>query len=89
MKFSGHVFSFFLPDQVALVYWSDGAEVGFTLDQYKKQQDVVQAIRTIEFQGGKTNTAQALRLLRTQVFQVNIGGGQLGQINLVELISGH
>ncbi len=65
------------------MYWSDGAEVGFTLDQYKKQQDVVQAIRTIEFQGGKTNTAQALRLLRTQVFQVNIGGGQLGPINHV------
>ncbi len=60
------------------MYWSDGAEVGFTLDQFDKQQDVVQAVKTIEFQGGKTNTADALRLLRTRVFQVSHERGILG-----------
>lgn len=56
--------------QVGLVSWSDGAQVAFHLNQYRKRQDVVQAIRTTRFVGGKTNTAEALRLLRTEIFQV-------------------
>ncbi len=53
---------------VAMMYWSDNAEVNFNLNDYHSKQDVIQAIRGTPFIGGRTHTADALRKLREIIF---------------------
>jgi collagen type VI alpha len=54
--------------QVGAVKWSDEGEIQFHLNQYKSQQDVIQALRHIQFVGGRTHTSAALRLMKDDMF---------------------
>ena len=53
---------------VAVVKFSDFAELEFRLDRYFTQNDAVNAIRRMGYVGAGTNTQSGLRLLRERVF---------------------
>jgi len=56
--------------RVGLIYYSDNATLGFALNQYTNQQDVIEAVMLTPYVGGRTDNAAALRLLRRTVLQV-------------------
>ncbi|ELT92983.1 hypothetical protein CAPTEDRAFT_220507 [Capitella teleta] len=58
------------PDRtrVGVVTYGDNANVRFNLNTYPDKQDVMQAIDGITYSRGRTNTADALRVARTQMF---------------------
>lgn len=53
---------------MSLVQFSDNAAVRFNLNQYRRREDVLQNVQMMPYTRGRTNTAAALQLLRTQVF---------------------
>jgi len=59
--------------QVGLIYFSDDAFVGFTLNKFSTRQDIINAVRTIPYIGGRTNTASAFRLARRTLFDPTNG----------------
>jgi len=54
--------------RVGVIKYSDSAEVQFQLNAYNSKQDVLEHIRRVEFVGGKTNTAEALRIMHEEMF---------------------
>ncbi len=56
-----------------LVYWSDGAEVGFYLNQFTSREEVIINLYRTPFLGGRTHTSSALTLLRETVFTSSRG----------------
>ena len=54
--------------QTAAVYWSATAGLEFDLSKYDNTHDVVNAIQQIQFRGRRTNTYNALNIVRTRVF---------------------
>lgn len=54
--------------RIGAVTFDDTAEVGFYLNSYSSKQDIVQAIRKIQYGGGRTNIASALTLARNNLF---------------------
>lgn len=54
--------------RVGLIKFSDSAEVQFQLNTYNSKQDVFEHIRRVEFVGGRTNTADALRIMHEGMF---------------------
>jgi collagen type VI alpha len=58
---------------VAVVTFSDTATVRFNLSAYNSRQELKDAIDDIPYDRGTTNTADALRVLRTEVFTENNG----------------
>ena len=48
--------------------------MGFALNTYKNQQDVIQAILGIPFISGQTDIGAALNYLRTTMYQPQYGG---------------
>ena len=59
--------------RVGLIYWNDYAYVGFLLNQYTTRQDVIQAIRNIPYIGGRSDTTDALTILRSTLIQPSNG----------------
>jgi len=58
--------------RVGLLYFSRKADLMFNLDTYFVKQDLIEAIRRVEYVGNVTYTADALRMLRT-LFQPQYG----------------
>jgi collagen type VI alpha len=54
--------------RIGVVIYGDNANVIFHLNTYPDKQDVLQAIDSITYIRGRTNTAEALRVARTQMF---------------------
>lgn len=52
--------------RLGLVSFSDAAKVDFQLDSYQDKQDVLNAL-SFSRNGGRTNTADALRLVKDDV----------------------
>lgn len=59
--------------RIGLITYSDNAAVRSYLNQYARKEDILQLIRSQLWIQGKTNTAEALRIMRTEVFQENKG----------------
>ena len=57
--------------RVALITYSDTANLVFNLDRYDHRQEIIPAIKELQYASGKTNTAEALRLATSQVFGNN------------------
>ena len=53
---------------VAMVTFSDVAEVQFHLNHHESRPEIKDAIDKVKYARGTTNTADALRVLRTEVF---------------------
>ena len=56
----------------ALVY-SSGAAIQFDLHMYSTKQDIIEAFNRIPYIPGRTNTAEALRTIRTKMFRSKKG----------------
>ena len=56
--------------RVGVIVFSDRATVRFHLNAYKTKQDVLQAIDMIDYTRGKTNIAETLKKMRTEMFTV-------------------
>ncbi|CAD5110740.1 DgyrCDS110 [Dimorphilus gyrociliatus] len=54
--------------RVGLLKYSDSAAIEFQLNTYKSKQDVLEHIRRVEFVGGRTHTAEALRVMHQTMF---------------------
>lgn len=68
--------------RVAALSFSNDARVEFHLNTYNSKQDVQQAIRNIQYSGGRTNLASALEMARTQIFQSGNGDRQNVPVSL-------
>lgn len=56
----------------ALVY-SSGAQIQFDLQTYQNKRDILEAFNRIPYIPGRTNTAEALRSIRTKMFKSRKG----------------
>jgi len=56
--------------RVGVIVFSDRATVKFHLNTFTSKQDVLQAIEMIEYTRGRTNIADTLKTMRTQMFTV-------------------
>ena len=59
--------------RVGIVIYSNTAESQFNLNTYTKKRQILKAIDKIQFTYGRTNTAEALRLMRTVMFDEDKG----------------
>jgi len=59
--------------RISLITYSDNAAVRFHLNQFSRKEDIIQVVKSQLWIQGKTNTAEALRLARTDVFQEEKG----------------
>lgn len=59
-------------NRAGLILYSDEANIQFYLDTYSDKQDILETL-SVGNVGGKTNTQQALQLMRDSVFQANRG----------------
>jgi Mg-chelatase subunit ChlD len=59
--------------RVGVLTYSDGPRIRFNLNTYQNKEDVLQAIENIEWTQGKTNTADALRRMRIEMFNTANG----------------
>ena len=59
--------------RVGALLYSTSVQVGFHLNKYSTKNDVVQAIGNLPYMYGSTNTADALKLLRTEMFTADNG----------------
>ena len=69
----------------ALVY-SSKAQVQFDLHSYSTKRDIVDALNRIPYIPGKTNTADALRLMRTKMFRSRKGDRKAAE-NVVIMVT--
>jgi len=60
--------------RVAVIVFSDETVIKFHLNQYKTTKDVQDAVRLIEFPGGKTNISGSLRVLIDEMYLPKNGG---------------
>ena len=54
--------------RVALITYSDTANLVFNLNRYDHRQEIIPAIAELRYANGKTNTAAALSMATSQVF---------------------
>ena len=59
--------------RVGVITYADDAVFRFSLDQYSSKKDTLTAIDRLPYTGGKTNTANALEMLSTDMFTVDNG----------------
>lgn len=69
--------------QVGVVKYSTSAEIVFNLSTYLKKEDVLDAIDKIPYNGGQTNTADALCLVLESFSEMN--GARLSEGNVFRL----
>ena len=72
--------------QVAVEYFSTNPHMGFALNTYKNQQDVIQAILGIPFISGETDIGAALNYLRTTMYLPQ-NGGRTNSLHMAIFIS--
>lgn len=54
--------------RIGVITYGDTSTVRFQLNTYPNKQDVLQAIDSITYSRGRTNTQEALNIMRTQMF---------------------
>ncbi|XP_063447627.1 collagen alpha-1(XIV) chain-like [Mytilus trossulus] len=54
--------------QIGIITFSDDAKMDIPLKQYKKKDKLIEAIRSIQWKGGVTNTFKGLNVLRLEGF---------------------
>ena len=59
--------------RVGVAMYSTGSKIMFDLNSYTNKEDVFDAIDSIYFWKGGTNTAKALEIIRTRMFTVSKG----------------
>jgi collagen type VI alpha len=73
-----------LGSNVAIVTFSNSARVEFHLGDFNNRIEMIRAIDAIPYSRGTTNTAEALKLLRTEVFQTRNGDrGDLRNVGIL------
>jgi collagen type VI alpha len=72
--------------RIGLVVFSTEAHVEFHLNSYKNKDDIIDAISRIKYTYGMTNTADALKLMRTEMFSP-ANGDRPGIANLAIVIT--
>lgn len=55
--------------RIGVIVFGNDAEVKFHLNSYNNKPDILRAISRIRYSYGRTNTADALKLMRTNVFR--------------------
>ena len=73
--------------RVGAIIYSSVAQKQFDLHSYSTKNDILAAIDRIPYMPGKTNTAEALRTIRTKMFRPRKGDRD-GVENVLVLISG-
>ena len=58
---------------VGIIYYSDTAELHYPLATSAVKEDVLYAVDTMKFMGQATNTAAALAMLRSRMFNGRLG----------------
>ncbi|CAH1783538.1 unnamed protein product [Owenia fusiformis] len=71
--------------RVGLVRFSDGGQVMFHLNSYNRRSDILNAISSVDYVKGATNTARGLELMRSMFSPVN--GDRSDVPNLAYLIT--
>ncbi|KAL3854733.1 hypothetical protein ACJMK2_013983 [Sinanodonta woodiana] len=74
--------------RVGLVTYSTNPNREFNLNQYKKKADVLRQVDRISYRPGQTNTASALKYVRTNMFRESNGDRNFAK-NYVILITGN
>lgn len=59
--------------RVGVVLFSDDERLGFQLNAYTSQRDAANAVESIPYLGGRTNTASAIEYMRSTMFTSNMG----------------
>ncbi|XP_060566778.1 uncharacterized protein LOC132725621 isoform X26 [Ruditapes philippinarum] len=72
--------------RIGVVVFSTEAHVEFHLNSYKNKEDIIDAISRIKYTYGMTNTADALKLMRTEMFSP-ANGDRPGIANLAIVIT--
>ena len=54
--------------RIGVVSWSDDVTLDFALDAYSSKQDILQALKYVQYRGGRTHTASALNMMRMELF---------------------
>lgn len=72
--------------RVGVMTYSDDSYIHFNMNTYHSKEDVLQAIENIQWTRGKTNTADALRKMRTQMF-TDFSGDRLDVPNYAVVIT--
>ena len=62
--------------RVGALRFSDGVVPQFFMDDYTKRADILKAITRVDYIGGTTNTAGALKILREEMFKPGRGARQ-------------
>ena len=70
--------------QAALILYSDNAWIEYNLTTYRKEEDILNATRRVRYLYGATNTADALRVMRTTVFKD--GNGNRGGVQDIAIL---
>ena len=70
--------------RIGVITYADNAIFRFRLDQYSSRNDILTQIDRLPYTAGKTNTADALDMLTTQMFQD--GNGQRDGVDNVAII---
>ena len=72
--------------QLGILRYSDTAEIQFHMNEYNNRAEMADAIDAIQFQSGTTNTAEALRVAREQMF-TSANGDRPGRNNVIILFT--
>lgn len=59
--------------RIGVIVFGNDAEVKFHLNSYNNKPDILRAISRIQYSYGRTNTADALKLMRTEMFRQRNG----------------
>ena len=70
--------------RIGVISYADDAIFRFSLDQYSSKKDILTAIDRLPYTGGKTNTADALEMLTTDMF--TSGNGDRDDVDNVAII---
>ncbi len=65
---SNYLFQLCIQIRIGVMTFSDDAQRKFALDEYRTRNDAVTAVRAIPYRMGRTNTADAIRFARTNMF---------------------
>ena len=71
--------------RIGIVTFSTETEIIFHLDEHTTSRDVLNALN-LRYTGGKTNTAEALRVARTEMF-TNANGDRSDKPNIIILLT--
>ncbi|CAC5426245.1 unnamed protein product [Mytilus coruscus] len=72
--------------QIGIVSYSTGVHIEFQMNDYSTSQDIMEAIDAIPYRNGSKNTADGLRIMRSQMFTA-ANGDRDGVPNVVLILT--